>query len=408
MTKQTTRTKDSAFAQLLKPVSRPDFEALARRHDAGAKARSFSPWSHFAAMTFAQFSRATSLNDVADAMTARAPAFSAMGVTPASRNGLSHANAGRDADFAEALFWDLLGRLTRLDPGFAGGRRAKGLLRRFKVRIHAVDSTTISLVAKCMDWAAHRARKAAAKLHLGLDMHSFLPTVAVVSPASEHDSRRARELCAAVRTGEIVVFDKGYADFAHFADLDARGVFWVTRPKGSAVYTVKKVLDKNKGNIVADRIIRLKGRHAGMTLRSVIARVELDGVEREMEFITNNLAWAASSVCDLYRRRWDIEVFFKQVKQTLKLGSFLGTSLNAVRWQIWTALIAYVLVRFQAWTSRWTDSFARAFHLVRAVLLERLSLAALFAVASGTASERRRGSRPETTQLTLRLRFRHP
>lgn len=359
-------------------------------------------------MSFAQFSRATSVNDVADAMNARAPAFVAMGVTPASRNGLSHANAERDADFAEALFWDLLGRLARLDPGFAGGRRAKGLLRRFKVRIHAVDSTTISLVAKRRDWAAHRARKAAAKLHLGLDMHSFLPTVAVVSPASEHDSRRARELCAAVRTGEIAVFDKGYADFAHFADLDARGVFWVTRPKESVVYTVKKVLAKNKGNIVADRIVRLKGKHAGMTLRSVIARVELDGVEREMEFITNNLEWAASSVCDLYRRRWDIEVFFKQVKQTLKLGSFLGTSLNAVRWQIWTALIAYVLVRFQARSSRWTDSCARAFHLVRVVLLERLSLAALFAAASGTASQRRRGRRPEITQLTLRLRFRHP
>lgn len=401
MKKHPTRSYDSVFAQLLKLVSRTDIDALAHKHGIDRQARTFSAWSHLVTMCFVQFVHAISLNDVCDWMRSRAAAFGLLGVTGPAKNTLSHANKTRDAAFAEALFRRVMERMSLAAPGFARGSRGKGLLRRFKVRIHAVDSTTISLVASCMDWAAHRSRKAAAKAHMRLALHTFLPSFVVVDKASHHDASRAVELCAGVARGESVVFDKAYLDAAHFEILGARGVFWVTRIKSNIGCKRVRRHAKPSGNILADDIIRLTGKRP-LELRLVRARVEVDGALREMEFLANNTDRAASSVCDLYRRRWDIEVFFKQVKQTLKLGSFVGTSLNAIRWQIWTALLVYLLVRFQSWQSKRGHSFARLFCLVRAVLLERLHLAKILE-AHGTASGRKTSAEPPTTQLFLGL-----
>lgn len=144
---------------------------------------------------------------------------------------------------------------------------------------------------------------------------------------------------------------------------------------------------KGYENIIKEQIIELKGRHKGMRLRRVESWVELDGKWRTMVFITNNFAWSPRSVCDLYRRRWDIEVFFKQVKQSLKLGSFLGHSANAVRWQVYTALLVYVLLRFMAHLSGWGHSFTRLFAVTRSALWERIDLLALLK-SYGTASGR--------------------
>jgi hypothetical protein len=309
------------------------------------------------------------------------------GVTPPSKNGLSHANKERNADFAQKLFWSVLGHLQHACPDFAGGRKGKGLLRRFKVKIHAVDSTVIQLVANCMDWASHRRRKAAAKMHLSLDLHSFLPSFAIVDTAGEHDNKRARELCATIQAGEIVVFDKAYVDFDHLNDLHQRGIWWVTRAKDNMKYRALKNHPANDKNILKDQVITLQGKHKGMKLRRVEARVEVDGEWRVMVFITNNTTWSPRSVCDLYRRRWDIEVFFKQVKQSLKLGSFLGHSANAVKWQVYTALLVYVLLRYMAHQSEWGHSFTRLFAVTRSALWERIDLLALLK-SYGTASGR--------------------
>ena len=240
----------------------------------------------------------------------------------------------------------------------------------------------MELVANCMDWAKHRRRKAAAKMHLRLGLNGFLPTFAIVDTAGEHDNKRAREVCAGLEEGEIVVFDKAYVDFAHLYDLDMRGVHWVTRAKDNFCYRTVRNLPVNKGGkIVKDQIVKLTGNKwkklAGWTLRRVEAWVEVDGEERLMVFITNNTAWSPMSVCDLYRARWDIEVFFKQVKQTLKLGDFLGHSANAIRWQVWTALLVYELLRFAAHIGQWGHSFTRLFAVVRAAIWERLDLVGL-------------------------------
>lgn len=358
-------------------------------HETGIEkmSRTFSATSHLAAMLFAQLSRAIGLNDICDWLRLKAPVLARFGVSPPSRNGLSHANKERDALFAEKLFWSVLGHLQHASPSFAAGKKGKGLLRRFKVRIHAVDSTVMQLVANCMDWAKHRRRKAAAKMHLRLDLHSFLPSFAIVDTAGQHDNKRAREVCAGILPGEIVVFDKAYVDFTHLAELDQRDVSWVTRAKDNMKYRVLKNITKGNDHIIKDQRISLQDKHRGMILRRVEAWVEVDGKWRVMVFITNNFDWSPQSVCDLYRRRWDIEVFFKQVKQSLKLGSFLGHSANAVKWQVYTALMVYVLLRFMAHLADWGHSFTRLFAVVRSAVWERLDLLALLK-SYGTASGR--------------------
>lgn len=343
-------------------------------------------------MLFAQLSAAISLNDLCDNLRNHSGLLSTIrGALFPSRNGLSNANKERSADMAEELFWNVLNHFESQSPGFGHGpkKRKRGLPRRFKRTIHAVDSSTIKLVANNIAWAKHRRRKAAAKLHLRLDVRSFLPGFAIVEEARHGDNVRARELCAHIQAGEIVVFDKAYVDFGHLHDLEEREVTWVTRAKSNMAFHVKRrLIKKPEGNILRDDIIVLKGAKSREAypkeLRRIVALLEVDGKKVQMEFITNNFEWAASSVCDIYRSRWEIEVFFKQMKQNLKLGDFLGNNANAVRWQVWMALLAYVLLRYLGYLSEWNHSFSRLCTMVRGVLWGKLALRELL-VAYGTA-----------------------
>jgi hypothetical protein len=289
---------------------------------------------------------------------------------------------------AEALFWKVLDGLQSRFPRFGMGRNYCGFPRRFRRIINVVDSTTIQLVAHCMDWAKHRRRKAAAKCHMRLDLQTFLPRFAVVRAASSADATQARTVCAGIQAGEVVVFDKAYVDFAHLWDLTVRAVFWITRAKANMQYELVRENSPARGNILRDWVVRLaipKSREQYLEeMRLIEAVVEIDGRLVAMTFLTNNFDWAASSICDLYKARWGIEVFFKQLKQTLQLADFLGHNANAVRWQVWTALLVYVLLRFLAYVGHWQHSFARLFTLLRGVLWECLDAVSLVS-ACGTA-----------------------
>ena len=362
---------------------------LAKRFGIDKQARSFSPWSHVVAMLHVQVAHSLSLNDVADTLRNHSSALSTIrGATPPSRNGLSHANRARDPNMAQALFWDVLSHIQNKHSDFGRGHKYSGLPRRFKRAVYAIDSTTIQLVANCIDWAKHRRRKAAAKCHMQLNLQTFLPQFAVVKEASTHDSTEAYRLCLNLKSGEIAVFDKAYVDFPHLADLDKRGVFWVTRAKDNMKYRIVKQHTKPKGDIVSDVLIELETPKSSKAypqrLRLVTAYVEVNGVKKLMTFITNNMIWAASSICDLYKCRWGVEVFFKQIKQTLQLGDFLGHSKNAILWQVWMALLAYVLIRYIGYIGQWKGSFSRLFTLLRGVLFSRLDAFSVMSLC-GTA-----------------------
>lgn len=363
--------------------------------DSGTRdtSRKFSPWSHVLSMVFAQFMGSSSINDICDSTQLHATAFtSCRRATTPHRNTLSNANRKRDAAFIESLFWGLLTHLESLSPGFGIDRGRKGFPRRFKAAaIHAIDASTISLVANCMDWASHRRRKAACKLHVRISISDMMPRFVNVKPARSHDNTQARELCAGLRSGEIALFDRAYIDFAHFADLTARGVFWVVRAKSNTTLRVtrrlqspvseKKAARMDGPVILRDDLVTLKrpksSRDYPESFRRVTARVEVDGKWKIMVFLTNNLDWAPMSVADLYAARWSIEVFFKQLKGMLKLNGFLGHNANAIAWQIWTALITYVLLRYLSHLGKWKGTFVRVLTLVRSLVWDKVDIAKL-------------------------------
>ena len=195
-------------------------------------------------LLYGQLTHSIGLNDLCDSLQLHAGGLGSVGgATAPSKNGLSTANRHRPAEMAEKLFWRTLHHLTETSPGFAAGKR-RGPAFRFKMPIHVIDSTVMELVANCLDWAKHRRRKAAAKTHMRLNLQSLLPSFVIVDTAGEHDNKRARELCADVKSGEITLFDKGYVDFEHLADLSMREVFWVTRAKENLNYRVARPLQR--------------------------------------------------------------------------------------------------------------------------------------------------------------------
>lgn len=371
------KKKPAIFRQVCEFIPPHLVPKLARKH--GVMSRAITPWSHVVSMLYAQFTHAMGLNDLCDGLRANRSALASIRASkPPSRNGLSNANKTRDPKMAEELFWCMLKHLEEQHPGF-GGVKFNQLPRRFKRAVHVIDSSTIKLFANCMDWARHRRRKAAAKLHLRLDLQSFLPSFAIVDSAKGHDNTKAHELCAGLKAGEIVVFDMAYIDYAHLWALDERGVCWVSRVKDNMkLRCVKRRLKKPCARILRDDIVIIenpaKRKDYPEAMRRITAVLEVDGKEIEMTFFTNNLEWAASSICDLYKARWNIEVFFRQIKQTLHLGDFLGHSRKAIEWQIWTALLMYLLLRFLHACGDWTHSFARLFTALRAVLWQRRDL----------------------------------
>ncbi len=384
-----TRSKLSILRQICNWIPDHLVSKLARETKAEEEARTYKPWSHIVTLLYAQLTHSLGLNDVCDALELHSGPLSAIrGASAPRRNTLSHANRLRDPAMAEKLFWQMLEHLQGLCPGFGRGRRPRFALR-FKRMIHLVDSTTIQLVANCMDWAKHRRRKAAAKCHLRLNLQSFLPRFAIVDTARHSDAKKAWELCAGLLAGEIVIFDKAYLDLWHLWELFKREINWVTRAKeGMNFRVVRRYQPGRVGNILRDDVVQMKSsasrRLYPAWLRRVIAMVEVEGQWRRMTFLSDNLEWSAQTIVDLYRCRWDIEVFFKEIKQTLQLADFLGHNANAVRWQIWTALLTYLLLRFCAWISKWGHSFTRLFTLLRSALWLKLDLRG-FLESYGTA-----------------------
>jgi hypothetical protein len=357
---------------------------LARQHRVAS--RRFTPWSQVVAMLYAQLGHLVSLNDLCDSFLWRHGALHALrGATAPHRNTLSHANRTRDCVLAQQLYWHTLAHLQRLSPHWGVG----GKLKRFTSPVVAIDSTTIPLIANCMDWAQHRRRKAAAKCHLSLNLKSFLPQFLITDQARTQDNRQAAALTGALPAGAVVIADRGYQDFKLLTLWSQRGLRWVVRAKDGFRYRVLKHLRRPQGELVTDAWIKLTGTQAAANhpapLRLVVVRITVDGREQELRLLTNQESWSAATVAGLYRQRWDIELFFKQLKQNLQLVDFLGHNANAVTWQLWTAMLAHLLLRYLAWQSQWPHAFGRLVTLVRAHLWRRLDLAVLLANC-GTAA----------------------
>lgn len=403
---QPAKHKFTIFKQIVEMIPSYLVPKLARKHDVEKRCRTFSAWSHVVSMLFAHQSHALSLNDIADTLRFHKGALSTLrNATPPSRNGLSHANRVRPASMAKELFHEVLRYLTNRFPQFGRIDTTFKLPRKIKRTINLVDSTTIQLFANCMSWAKHRRRKAAAKCHMLLDAQTFLPRFAVVKNAKSHDAVMAKTLCSGLKDGEFVVFDKAYVDFSHLFELMQRGILWISRSKTNMAYRIVKKLKITNRSIIVDAKIKLTGIKSSKLypecFRLIIADVIRDGKIVRMEFITDDFELAASTICDLYKARWDIEIFFKQLKQTLKLSDFLGYNENAVQWQIWMALLTYVLMRFIAYTSKWKGTFARLFTVLRGILWNRLALQSVLDCCGTAEKQLRMCMQPQQLYLAL-------
>jgi hypothetical protein len=351
------RNFTSSFSQLLTVFSRADFERLVREHRAERGAKGFDCWTQFVAMLFCQLGRAHSLREICGGLASVEGKLNHLGVGEApARSTLSYANAHRPWELFEAVF----GQLLRRCQGAAGPRPF-----RFKNKLYSLDASVIDLCLAMYDWAKFRRTKGAVKLHLLLDHDGCLPCYAVITEGKTHEIRVARTLeCP---PGAIVAMDRGYVDYAFLDSLDERGVFFVTRLKEKAVFDVEAVLSEPKGDILADEMIRLPGSGKNHRELRLFRRVVVwDPVgKRQIVILTNNLKLAASTIAAIYKQRWQIELFFKALKQNFKIKTFVGTSANAVRIQIWTALIAILLLKYLQMRSRISWSLSNLIALLR-------------------------------------------
>ena len=371
-TKTTRKRVYPILQQIVQYLPEWTLEKLANKH--GVDARSFSATSHVVALMIAHLAHTSSLNETCDVCAMHEKKLRYVrNVTPPHRNTLSNANRARPAAMAEELFWTVKAALetnnvTVNGKTFNPRGRPTGFLHRFKKAIYAIDSTTIQLALNCIDWAKHRRRKAAAKAHVLLNITSFLPSVVVVESASHHDSARAAALTAGFKAGDILLADRGYVDFGFLFGLEVRRAFFVTRQRGPLKYEVKEGREVS-GDVISDEVIVLTGDETRekytKPLRRIFAVVELNGQKHDMVFLTNNLDWAAETICELYRARWNIEVFFKELKQTLQFTDFIGYNENAVKWQVWIGLLVHMLLHYAKFLSTWTQSFARLVGIVR-------------------------------------------
>jgi hypothetical protein len=327
----------SIFNQLLQLFPRVEFQRVVNDTHAERHARGFTCWGQFVAMLFCQLGKAHSLREITGGLASCEGRLAHLGITAPSRSTLAYANAHRPWQLYQAVFYQLLARCQAA----AGAKKF-----RFKNKLLSLDATLIELCAEMFPWATFRRTKGAVKLHFTLDHDGYLPTVLVITEGKRRETPVARQQRFA--PGTILVFDRGYLKVSWFAELTAAGVFFVTRLKTTTRYRVirRRPLPQHRG-ILMDQDIRLRGRLSRRQYPDRLRRVVLRTPNGDrLEFLTNHLTLGASTVARIYQDRWQIELFFKALKQNLRVKTFVGTSANALHIQIWTALIALVLLKY--------------------------------------------------------------
>lgn len=349
----------SIFSQILQLIPRSEFQAAVREHKAERHARGFSSWTQFIAMMFCQLGHAQSLREITGGLAASEGKLRHLGVENApKRTTLSYANGHRPWQLFPTVFYQLLERCQA---------EAKGRKRKFRFRhkLLSLDSSVIPLCLSAFDWAHYKRAKGAVKLHLVLDHDGYLPSYAVLTEGKTADITAARQMPFAA--GTMLVFDRGYADYDWWLSLTRQKVHFVTRLKDSADYGVVEQREAPTGsNIVRDEVIVLCAQQ-NIGPQAQLRRIEVWVEEKQqtMVFLTNHLKLAATTIAAIYKERWAIELFFKALKQGLKIKTFVGTSENAVQTQIWTALIAMLLVKYLQLKSTFNWSLSNLVALLR-------------------------------------------
>ena len=355
---------DTILKQLLVLVPRYEFDALAKAHHTGQKFRSYNRWSQFLALLIGQLSGRKSLRDITDNLKAQGKRLYHLGMKQTSKATLSRVNAEQPATLFQALFARLLDRCQLVAPkkkfSFAG-------------KLYLLDATVINLCLAAFPWAEFRQKKGAIKLHVGLDADGHLPVFMDMTKGKEHEINWARTL--KLPKGSFACFDRGFTDYGWYNDLNLHDIFFVTRLKSNAdvQYLLKRAGRKSPG-VTNDQAIRLKG--VQQPLRLVAYTDPETGVD--YRFVTNAQHLMAREIAEIYKERWKIELFFKWIKQNLKIKTFLGTSANAVLTQVWIALCVYLLLAYLRFKAKLGSSMQQILRVLQLNLFARRNLIELF------------------------------
>lgn len=354
--------------QLLTHIPRHQFDTLVKQSGGDRYVKSFSTWNQLAILLYAQASGKNSLRDIENATMAQHSKFYHLGIQGSVRRStLSDANKNRDALIFQNLFYRILERCRDLTPKHKF---------KFKNPLNTLDSTVIDLCLSAFPWAKFRTTKGALKLHCQLDHAGNIPSFVVVTDGKCHDISAARESFALI-PDSIYCFDKGFTDFAWFRRIDDTGAFFVTRAKDNLAYRItgQQETIQNKG-VLMDASIEPSTFYARKDYSGTLRLIRYYDKEndRVFEFITNNFKLAAATIAGIYKARWQIEAFFKWIKQNLKIKTFLGTSKNAVLTQVWVALCYFLLLAYIKYQTKFAQSLFYLHRLIRETLLDRIPL----------------------------------
>jgi hypothetical protein len=348
----------SIFSQLLQLFPRIEFENNVKQTMAERHAKGFTCWGQFVSMLFCQLGRAHSLREITGGLRSCEGKLKHLGITAPAHSTLAYANEHRPWELYQRTFFHLLGRCQSQ----VNGKKKF----RFKNKLVSMDSSVIDLCLTLYDWAKFRRTKGAIKLHLILDHDGYLPSFAVITEGKVSDVKVAHTL--KFDPGTIVVYDRGYNDYLLFGQWTEQGIYFVTRMKDNAVFDVleEKPIPLHR-NILKDQVVRLTGLKAEERCPHLLRRVEVYDAEKDTTFVflTNYFKLGSTTIAAIYKDRWQIELFFKALKQNLKIKTFVGTSANAVKTQIWTALIAMLILRFLQLQSKFKWSLSNLVALLR-------------------------------------------
>lgn len=368
---------NTILSQILKLVPRHEFEILANFYHSGRSFRSASRWSQFVTMSIAQLSGRRSLRDVIDNVSAQQHRLYHLGSAKLSRSNLSRINENKPYELYEALFGKLLARCKSSTPGHGF---------RFKNELYSLDATTIDLCLSVFPWATFRKAKGGIKLHVGMNHKGNLPEFVSITDAKQHEVNEGRRID--FPKGSIVAIDRGYTDYEWYKQLTDKGIYFVARLKSNAAVRVleRRSINKKTG-LTSDQTIQFTGaatvKKCPVPLRRIGYRDSVSG--KHYVFLTNNFALSANTIAKIYKARWQIELFFKWIKQNLKIKTFMGCTKNAVLTQIWIALCIYLLIAYLKFQSKTTRSMQQILRLLQMNLFEKWSLLEL---AHGRCSEK--------------------
>lgn len=385
--------KSTVLRQMQSFIYGYDFKKAVSEHNGDKGIRMFSTKNLLSVMLYVHMASKQSLRDILDSLESKGNLWYHLGLQSLSRNNLSYALKKRPYQIFEKTFYTLLSRL----------QKEKGLVRdkrfRFKMPVRSIDSTTISLCLSLFNWATFRKKKGGIKLHVMFNNKEQIPEVINFTNASKHDITIAHSF--PIIENSMYVFDKGYMCFEFLEKINKNGAFFVTRTKTNTQYKIITRQRKTQNHVKADWIVSFnsyKSKDYPEQLR--VIRYYDEETKKTYEFMTNNFALSAKTIADIYKSRWDIELFFKWIRQNLKIKTFIGTSENAVKIQIWTAMIAFLLTEYIRFKSRTSFSILKTFRILSENLLFHSEIFQLLMKKSPPDNSRKR-----TGDLQLALEF---